>query len=524
MRVILVAFLVLLVLAPRVVFADDPCGETPSAACILDHAAMLLDRGEQRAALDYLKRRRTFVADEGRFSLLAAQGYLALGNRVWARRILTQRVATQPDDCEARGWLAWVFYSDADLEGARQILDHERCPRTAPERSRWALLRGLVVKESGHPDEARSYVHLARRAGVAYAEDRVVLEHLTASLWPDREPLMEARADLRAGWTSNALLGSPIDPTAAEGDLASPVGDLALWARTGTDSLGLARPFAELEIKSLGLVSQATRELSYVSMGVRPGIAWHLGHALLRSAYRFDTVLLEGGDAYEAGPLWYHQGHRGELELELGRSLTLFGGGGRREFRIMGRSRWELDLGLGGGGALGDRVFMLGALTGRAHRAVNHGYHLFGASALTSLQVRIHGQWTLRAVVSLSYDDYPDPLSRLVFSATQERRDLQIKGRVEFWTPPFAGVRLGAAYAPSHRDSTAGHYSFTDHRVVALVRWIWRADPGRLEARTPEGHVALDYGLAESEHALGDRLQDLLRQDEEARRGSSCLD
>jgi hypothetical protein len=45
-------------------------------------------------------------------------------------------------------------------------------------------------------------------------------------------------------------------------------------------------------------------------------------------------------------------------------------------------------------------------------------------------------------------------------------------------------------------------------------------DPWLPHAATPIGHVPLDYGLADAE--AGERVQDLLRQDEAAQRSSSC--
>ena len=69
---------------------------------------------------------------------------------------------------------------------------------------------------------------------------------------------------------------------------------------------------------------------------MRPGVIFGDTYVRALVAYRGEGLLLEGGDKYEDGPLWFYEAHRGELEIEFTKELTLFGGSGRRIFREQG--------------------------------------------------------------------------------------------------------------------------------------------------------------------------------------------
>ena len=94
----------------------------------------------------------------------------------------------------------------------------------------------------------------------------------------------------------------------------------------------------------------------------------------------------------------------------------------------------------------------------------------------------------------------------------------------------MAGVRAGMRYELAWRNSTADlsvgldNYDYTEHRAVIGLRWAWGGDPWLPRAMRPSDHVALDYGVEEGTGS-GDeeRIRDILRQDEAARRGSSCV-
>ncbi|MCA1733332.1 MAG: hypothetical protein LC732_06980, partial [Acidobacteria bacterium] len=79
----------------------------------------------------------------------------------------------------------------------------------------------------------------------------------------------------------------------------------------------------------------------------------------------------------------------------------------------------------------------------------------------------------------------------------------------------------------ARRDSTADgragfDFDYSESRVLLLVRFGFRADPSAPRAVHSADHVPLEWGLARGDGSETERIIDLLRQDEELRRGSSC--
>jgi hypothetical protein len=237
-------------------------------------------------------------------------------------------------------------------------------------------------------------------------------------------------------------------------------------------------------------------------------------------AYRYESLLLAGGDRYGNGPIWFYDAHRGEGELEILRVISVFGGAGRRTFREYGRGRFEIDGGVGTGFPVGSRVHVVAALAGRYHQAKNETWNLYGASLLASAEVRLPRRWSARAGILGSLDRYPDSAGYFDASAPA-RRDVLLKLSASAFAPPVLdGVKLGLTYEFSTRDSSAAPYSYDDHRVLAKMIWTFAADPWLPRAAHPVGHVPLDYRLGDAE--VGERVQDLLRQNEGTQRNSSC--
>ena len=513
----------LLVVAPRPAQPSEAvqCAPDDAAACWLDGALRHLEQGDARAALDLVKAAPERVRLLDRHALLTARAYQTLGNAVWARRTLALRVEAAPDDCEARAWLAWLLGTDADLAGARAVLEHPACPGTPEQRARWELLGAWLDEQQGERAVAGARVRRAQQAPRVFDEDRALLDWLAERVEPGREPPAMVRVDLRAGYTSNALLGSPLDPQRSAADFATPLAEAALSASLSSPPWGALRGVIDVDATALGLATARTRDLSYLSLGARPGLQFTTGAVRWRGSYRLEGVTLAGGDAYDEGPLWFYLAHRGEAQVSVGSWLTVLGGAGRRTFRDLGRTRTEVDVSVGGGGTLAPGWSLVGLASGRAFRATNPAWNLFGGTLVGSVQWLPHGAWIARAVLTVAADTYPD--SRGTFAATAVRTDLQVKPRIEGWTPAWHGVRAGLSYQWGRRFSTADRYDFDEHRVLGLLRWSFEADPWGPEGVRPAGHEPLDYGL-EGSGGLGERVQDLLRQDEEARRGSSCLD
>mgnify|MGYP001116841650 CR=1 FL=1 len=73
------------------------------------------------------------------------------------------------------------------------------------------------------------------------------------------------------------------------------------------------------------------------------------------------------------------------------------------------------------------------------------------------------------------------------------------------------------------RESTANRYAFDDHRVLA--RLVWSGDATltgpAAAADGPAAPMAWDAG--DGARGLEERVQDLLRQDEQVQRSSSCV-
>jgi hypothetical protein len=279
----------------------------------------------------------------------------------------------------------------------------------------------------------------------------------------------------------------------------------------------------EAEARAIGFSADAGHDLSYLMLGGRPGLLLGAAGRQLLVAYRHEALLLAADDRYAAGPLWFYGAHRGELELELGPALTLFGGVGQRDFRELGRSRLEVDGGIGTGLDAGRRVRLVGALSGRFHDARKSAYDLRGGSLLLLAEVSLLRGWSMRAGALASADHYPRSGGYFDRATDSARRDLLLKLSASGFSPRLAGqLKLGLTYEFARRDSTAAPYDYQDHRVLAKLVWSFTGDPWLPAAVSPADHVALDHGLRAGE--LQERVQDLLRQDEAAQRSSSCLD
>jgi hypothetical protein len=516
----------------------DPCAASADPRCPVDEALSLLDRGAAREALALLKAHPGAADADRRYPLALSGAYLAVENRIWAQRALARPLQADPGDCEARAWLTWVLVTGGDLDGALAQLDTPPCPSSPETGARWQLLRAFVERERGADDAARGALAAAQDADVIFEEDVGLLAHLERSLWPAREAPAFVQAEWKVGWTSEPRLGSPVDPpaegegedsaAAAVADAAGLVSELGLLGRLGYRVLPWLLPYVELEARGVVFSAAEAFDLSYVRPGGSAGLSTALGPALtLGASYRFDALLLAGGDVFGAGPVWYSRGHVGELELEVGSWLTATASGGRREYRPRGRTRWEGRLRLGTGLRLGERVFLLLTLSGELNRARNPAYHQWGGTALAEVDIDVWRGWSTRARLSVGADWYPDSADAPEFGTGDEpRRDLQLRPAVAVWTPTWHGLRVALAYEPSWQLSTASAYDFVDHRALLYARWTFRGDPWRPGSVRPADHVALPHGFAagQAEESLSDRIRELMRQDEEAQRASTCVD
>ncbi len=502
----------------RAAAAEPACTD---AVCVAAEAQALLRRGAAAEALALLKAQAPAWPDAHELAVLTGVAYVQSGNVFWGIRTLAARLAADPADCEARAWLGHAYLQQAALEPARDVLA-TRCADAAGE-ARLALLRTRERLLAGDRPGALAAVAEARAAKAAYPADRAALPGLTREAFPDAMAEVAWRLDAAVGYASNALLGSPVDPAGGTREPGSALLQLDGFVQLVPAVHPLVRPLAEGQLRLLRLFAAEVSGLSYFIFTGRAGLV--LGRALPRFvlAYRPDLLLLSEGDKYDAGPVWFSEGHRGEFEAELASWMLLFGGGGRRNFRDRARSRYEVDLGLGGRAPAAPWLTFVWAAAGRVYRAEEPAYHAFGGSALVSAQFRMPKDFLARAGLSFAVDAYPDSAGYALFGGTADRRDLFVKTTATFLSPAWHGGRLGLSYDFSNRDSTASAYGFRDHRVLFRVTWGGERDFG-LPA-TSAGLPLADLPWAGTASGGGsvERVQDLLRQDEQVQRSSSCV-
>ncbi len=495
------------------------CGAPSDPACLESHARRLLAQGEARPAIALLKKERGGVAASRELTLLLARAYLAEKNEFWALRTLSAFERAHPGDCEALSWMALTQTGQGTFDDARASLARAGCPESGPLRSRRHLVEALVAVTAGEAAAAREPYALALAEPLAFPEDARLAEHLAPLVTPGYEPPISGRLEAQAGYTSNALAGSPTDASGSGERVPSPMAQLHAQLRFGLPSFAFARPAVEGELRGLGYSEEDGRDFSYLLASASPGLSF--GDGRVSAAYRFEALLIAGGDRYDEGPLWFSNAHRGEFEVSLPARMAAFGGAGRREFREAGRSRWEADLGVGGAWRLSSKAGLTAALTARRYAAMKPAYDAWGGSALLSADWRLPGGASLRFGLLASGDTYPD--SAGYFDPEEARRELLLKASASGWVPVGGGARAGLTYEYSRRVGTARAYEFDDHRVLLKLAWSFDHDPGLPGETSPPRHVELDYGL-EAREAAQESVREMLRQDEAMQRGSSCIE
>jgi len=489
---------------------------------VANRVLSLLQRGHAAQAVALLKPAIEAHPDAKQLRWLLIRAYVMDRNESWALRTLGTLAELDPDDCEPALWSGWIYLRQGALGEARESLASAACSATSPSATRRVLLLALIEQHAGRGDHARQHLEAVRRSERVYEEDRAALDHLAAALDPGYLAPLRARVELAAGWTANARAGSPVEPAASGRDDSSPLGQLSAWLRFVAPTGRWARPSVEAELRAIGYTAEAGRDFSYLELGTRPGLLLGDLAPNLLVAYRFAALLLAGGDRYEGGPLWFYNAHRAELEANLLPQLTLFGGAGRRLFREAGRSRVELDAGVGGSLRLHQRLRLLGALTSRWYDADKRAWDLFGGAALVSAEVPLPRSWALRLGALAGVDWYPRSAGYFdALAPATKRRDVLLRLSLSAFTPPLAGTRAGVTYEHSERFSTSAPFDFQDHRLLAKLDWSFTADPWAPRTVSRQGRVPLEHGLASP--GFAERLQDLLRQDEAAQRSSACV-
>jgi hypothetical protein len=478
----------------------------------------LLRRKQYRAAIELIKPLQPQLSSSPaarELTELLAAAYLGENNAFWAIRTLAPRLEGEPGDCGLRVWLAWAHVQLAQLDSAREVLGHASCRQPGPQSARASLLLALMAETEGKNQAAAADLARARVAKEMYAADRDALSALAQRIDPNRMPELSWKLDLRQGFTSNALLGSPTDPNAGQtvSDTASGYYQLSGWFRFSPDLPLPARPALEGEVRSFQLNNPQISALSYLSLTGRVGAFVTSRLPRLLVAWRPEYLRLAGGALASTGPNWYVGAHRLEAELEWKPWLLAFGGAGRRDFRPPIRDRYELDGGLGGQLAASSRLSMVWAVSGRKHWTDFDTYDLWGGTGLANLLYTFDPGFQARAGVTLAGDHYPH-WNGFLSTPGSTRRDVFVKATAALWSPQMSGVRLGVQYEYSHRDSTAPAFQFTDHRASALVTWSGTTELTHPKAAESLPLADVPWGLGSADGRLHERVQDYLREDE----------
>jgi len=449
-----------------------------------------------------------------------ALSYLDADNRLWAAKVLLERLEAAPQDLETRTWAVWVLMQDGDIERARYLLDRAEPPDDGPLRGRVELLEAALAHLEQDADAAVEELReLIGGDHDLFAEDQRLFDDLRADVLGNPGNPLSARVLFDAGYTSNAIQSAPQDVGASlEGAGAGVMGlDLVLRAEPWTSPR--LRPVAEVRGRGFTPLSAQAASLGFVALGGRAGAEVGRSDAVrLRLLYSYEQLGIR-----DRG--WFMVAHRGELEADLVAGLQLFFGVGRRVYEHLPRTRTELDGGVALVAALSSGWNITGIVAGRVQQARHEAFHDRGLTVLLRVRMPLPRGAMVKARALASFDTYPYSSD---YYEGQVRRDGMIKVEVGPWTPPLWGWRLGATYALAHRTSTVDSprdsFTYTDHRFLAQLRWQGAFDPTRpRRARGGDDHIPLPYGVQDEDAGL-DRVQDLLRQEDSARRGSQCVD
>ncbi len=506
----------------------EPCQKDcqDRIGCEIEVTECLLNANRTREAIERLKPMVQKQPQNGAAARLLAKAYLEDDNPFWAERTLQMVIDDNPKDCETRSWLVWLFINQGDIDLAIDYLNEPGCPISNMDIVRWNLLWSTIARAQKDEDETATLFFELDKTSQLYPEDMPVWLKLRQQANPGWIEPLSFRFEILGGYTSNARAGSPAD-IQGQGP-KSAIGRADLFGRLVFPTRRTIRPAMELNAKAHGLLKEETRDLSYLDLSVRPGVI--LGKSFPRwlLAYK-GNLLLTGQDDKEL----FSEAHRGELELETEIGLLAFLGAGKRIFREGGRTRTEVDGGLGWSFSFLKRIDLLLALSGRYHWAFAAPYDLLGGTLLASVRVNILAGFYARVGITPSVDYYLNSgkeRGALAFGTNEKRFEVSTKVIAEIWSPSLSGVRFGLRYAFSWRNSTAdsvqGSYDYNEHRALLGVRYTFDMNPRLPEIVKLKDHVELDYGIEKSATSEldKDRIQDLLRQDEAMRAGSSCLD
>jgi len=511
----------LLLLGSEGVYAVGPVEEGPFAK-----AKVLIDRGENRKAIELLKESLSAEWTSGPQTRLMASAYLADGNEIWALRALHRQTASVVDP-ETQTWIAWIHLQNGRLDRAEEALEAVEEAVPDPLSARTHLLRAMLYHARERDPQALAELEWVRsRAGEMFAEDRSLMDHLERSVDPGHISPLSFSVSLSGGRESNVAQSSILE---SDRKVGSYVVEFDQDGRFVMAARQMFRPVLEYRIKLKGYPGGQDDsgeieawDLSYADISGRIGVI--LGKGIPRGSLYYSNVnvLLAGDDGVDADQQAYAVTHRGEFEIEIPGGILVFGGGGQKTFREAARSRNEGDLGLAVMKGLTDRVSLTGILSGRLFDSRSDAYDLRGGSALAFLRVPLLRDGFARLGFTLLFDDY-HASERSAYWGGEQRQDRLVRAKVVLWGPSRMGFRVGLSYQYTNRDSTVDAFAYENHEVLVRILWRGEFDPWRPSLIRPRHHVAVDYGLDRA-YLPEERIQDLLRQEDAARRSQQCME
>ena len=498
---------------------EDTAAADPSA--MLRDASALREAGDIDAAIERLKAAYERLPNDEQIVIALAQAYLDDDNQVWAIRTLARHLDYEAGACNARALLAWIYVTTGMTEMAEDVLAFDGCREPPAVRTRWLLIRAFAAHLADDADRVRDLIGQARRQGAIYAEDEALLATLTGIYEPGRVPAAVGHVEFGAGWTSNGLAGSPVDQSSTT-DAASALLELDARLRATWPSRGLVQAVAEGRLRATELASAVAHDLSYRTVTGRAGV--RVGKLpQLELLYAGELTQIAADDRYQSGPLWFSEAHRLEYQLDISRASLLFGAAGHRDFRELGRSRWEIEQGIAWAVSTRSNTGVLGGISARYNEARNRAYDRSGATIVLEIQHPLPHRFELRAGGSASVDAYPHSAGYFM-EGNRTRSDEELRLRGGIWAHLSSAMMTGLTYELTNRSSSATDYAFTDHRILLRVRGSSDSDRLRRRVVPIAGRSPLELGSTDETAGVdASDVRELIERDESVRRGSTCL-
>ncbi len=494
--------------------AEVSC-ESPEAS--IDAAVSLWDDAETgRDAVKILKDAHKCYPDDVDVTRALGIAYARVENYPWALKTLTPLIEQNPDDCRTRSWIAWIYLQMGMTDDVSRVLGYTRCEEDTA-RNRLKLIESFDAIARGDTAYARAKLDEVYEAGRLTKSDREALVAMQKMTGNAPDPNLSWKVELSGGYASNALSGSPTDPRIADKKLGSGFleGDVRItidpWKRA------FARSIFEAEVTGQYLFAKDAVDSSYIDLIFRPGILLTWDNVRFGGYYRPEFLITAGDDTYNKGPLLSYSSHRIEFDLDLYGWLYIFGGYGHRTFRQRVRTRDEADIGAGGYHGLGAGFALTWGATYRHWFSTGDMYDLNGTNVSLALDYRRWGM-LFRLNGSYAFDDYAD--SKGYFDQDHARRDHLVRGTLQIWSPERYGLKLCGQFKASRRWSSADDYDYTDYRIALVVRWTGDLD-FYAPSKVADDFDAIPYHLEQSQSA--ERIRDIIQQDEDLQRSSSCL-